>query len=279
MAGSSAPCQPRSRETDGYGCTVRTADFVTPAPETEIVTSVGAVTAVRVKMRKLAATAPDGTVTLAFVLATVGLLLASVSVTSPDAGDASRTTPDEPFGGVVVVVSSVMDAGGCPGVSVSVACWVTPFRVAPSVTAVFAVTAPVGMLNENEASPGATVTVAGRLARAGLLLVRATERPPAGACPFSITIPEVTAPPVIGLNTESDLSDGGCTVKLTDADDEPSVAVSVTGVAAVTCPAWKRNWSNAKPAATVKGAGTGAAVGLLLARLMTAPPDGAGPVS
>jgi hypothetical protein len=55
------------REPDRYGCTVSVADLVTPAPETEIVTTVGAVTAFCVKMRKLAPVIPAGIVTLVFV--------------------------------------------------------------------------------------------------------------------------------------------------------------------------------------------------------------------
>ena len=122
------------------------------------------------------------------------------------------------------------------------------------------------------------VAVGGGLA-AGELLERLTTAPPEGAAPVSITITDVATPPVIGLNTLMDLSAGGCTVKLTDADAELSVAVSVTGVAKLTDPTWNRNWPNAKPAGIVKVAGTGAAVGLLLERLMTAPPCGAGPVN
>src|ERR1044071_4838500 len=122
------------------------------------------------------------------------------------------------------------------------------------------------------------VAVVGGLA-AGELLDRLITAPPAGAAPVSITITDVTAPPVIGLNTLMDLSAGGCTLKLTDADVALSVAVSVTGVGELTDATWKRNWPNAKPAGTVKVAGTGAAVGLLLERLTTAPPCGAGPVN
>jgi hypothetical protein len=122
------------------------------------------------------------------------------------------------------------------------------------------------------------VAVAGVLA-AGELLERLTTAPPGGAAPVSITITDVAAPPVMGLNTLMDLSAGGCTVKLTDADVELYVAVSVTGVGALTAPTWNRNCSNAAPAGRVKVAGTGAAVGLLLERLTTAPPCGAGPVN
>ena len=122
------------------------------------------------------------------------------------------------------------------------------------------------------------VAVVGGLA-AGELLERLTTAPPEGAAPVSITITDVTAPPEMGLNTLMDLSAGGCTVKLTDADVAFNVAASVTAVGALTAPTWNRNWPNAKPAGMVNVAGTGAAVELLLERLTTAPPCGAGPVN
>jgi hypothetical protein len=122
------------------------------------------------------------------------------------------------------------------------------------------------------------VAVVGGLA-AGELLERLMTAPPEGAVPVSITITDVTAPPEMGLNTLIDLSAGGCTVKPTDADVELSVAVSVTGVGELTDPTWNRNWPNAKPAGMVNVAGTGAAVGLLVERLTTTPPCGAGPVN
>src|SRR5215211_7558832 len=122
------------------------------------------------------------------------------------------------------------------------------------------------------------VAVGGGLA-AGEPLERLRTAPPAGAAPVSITITDVCTPPVIGLYTLMYLSLGGCTVKLTDADVELSDALSVTCVGVDTEPTWNRNWPNAKPAGMVKVAGAGAAVGLLLERLTTAPPCGAGPVS
>jgi len=52
----------------------------------------------------------------------------------------------------------------------------------------------------------------------------------------------VLTPPVIGLDTVMHLSDGGWTVKLTDADVPLlSVPVTVTVSATVTCPVW--NWN------------------------------------
>ena len=88
-----------------------------------------------------------------------------------------------------------------------------------------------------EKLPGATVTDAGGLTK-GELLERPTKAPPAGACPLSITMPCGCAPPLI-LDGEivSDFNEGDCTVNCAEAEAELSVAVRVTGVGAVTCPA------------------------------------------
>ena len=256
---------------------VSVADFATPAPPTETSTKVCVVTGM-VKMLKPPVVDPAGIVTLLLHVATDGLLHVTGSVRSDAAGDATVTVAKEPFDPVVGFGLSVSDAGGCCGVSVSGVCTVWPFQLAPMVTVVVLVTALVGILRETDWFPPATVAAVGGLA-AGELLERLTTAPPGGAAPVSITITEVDAPPVMGLNTLTDLSAGGCTVKLTDAEVAPSVAVSATGVGALTAPTWKRNWPNAKPAGTVNVAGTGAAVGLLLERDTTAPPGGAGAIN
>ena len=55
---------------------------------------------------------------------------------------------------------------------------------------------------------------------------------------MSITIPSGCAAPVMVLGEiVSDFKEGGCKVNCAEADPELSVAVSVTGVGAVTCPA------------------------------------------
>jgi len=128
-----------------------------------------------------------------------------------------------------------------------------------TVTVVVVDTALVGTLKETDASPARAVAVAGGLT-AGEPLVRLTTAPPGGARPFSITIPPAVAPPVIVPGESQRLfSDGGCTVIEIAADDEPSVAVTVTGVAAVTWPTVNPNGATAKPAGTVTEGGTGAA--------------------
>jgi hypothetical protein len=259
------------------GFTVSVAVFVTPAPETEIVTVVGALTGI-VLMLNPPVVDPAGTITELFTWATDGLLLASGSWTSLGAGDARVTVPKEPDAPVVELGLRVSDAGGCCGVNVVCPWTDTPFQLAVTVTTVFVVTALVGIRIETEASPAATVAVAGGLA-AGELLDKLATAPPAGASPFSITMAPSATPPVLLLGSDSVFSDGGCTVKVMDVDVPLRVAVSWTGAGVVTWPVWNPNWAKAKPAGTVNVAGTGAAVWLLLVRLTTAPPAGAGPVS
>jgi hypothetical protein len=106
-----------------------------------------------------------------------------------------------------------------------------------TVAVVFAVTLLVGMGNETEKSPGATVTDGGGLT-IGELLERLTTAPPAGAWPLSITMPCGCAPPLIVVGEiVSAFNDGGCNVNCAEAEAALSVAVIVTGVGAVTCPA------------------------------------------
>src|SRR5689334_13066926 len=94
-----------------------------------------------------------------------------------------------------------------------------------------------GIGNVVENSPAASSTDAGGL-NDGELLMRLTIAPPAGACPLSSTIPCGCAPPLMVLGEiVSDFNEGGCKLNCADAEPELSVAVSVTGVGAVTCPA------------------------------------------
>ena len=106
-----------------------------------------------------------------------------------------------------------------------------------TVAVVFAVTLLVGIGNEAEKLPAATVTEAGGLTT-GELLDRLTMAPPAGACPLSITMPCGCAPPlIVAGEIVSDFNEGGCKVNCAEAEAELSDAVSVTGAGAVTWPA------------------------------------------
>jgi len=261
------------------GATVRVAVFVTP-PLVAVIVTVVVVAAGFVPMIKPPDFTPWGTVALAGTLTTEGLLLLRSTCVSDVATAARVTTPLAPAVPTTEDGLTLREARGCWGVSVNVEVRVVPFKLALIDTSVFAVTALVWTLNTADGLPAATVTVAGTLASEGLLLLRLTTSPPAGAWPVSMSVAWGVAPPVIVLGeTVSDFSAGGCTVRLADADTPLSVAVMVAGVGVVTCPTWKVNWSKAKPAAMVWVEGTGAAFGSLLLRLTTAPPAGAGPVS
>src|SRR5882672_12812841 len=127
-------------------------------------------------------------------------------------------------------------------------------------------------------APAATVTLAGTVA-AGLLLESVTCAPPAGAGPFSVTVPVEEPPPVTlaGL-TVSDETAGGSTVSVAVRVAPPEDAERVTGVDAATAPVVTLNVALVAPAATVTLAGTVAA-GLLLESVTCAPPADAGPFS
>ena len=84
---------------------------------------------------------------------------------------------------------------------------------------------------------------------------------------------------MVGAFIEMDLSDGGNTLNCTLACPELSVAVRVTGDGEVTCPTCIWNCIHAVLPGMLTEAGTGAAAGLELVRLITAPAAGAAPLS
>ena len=145
-------------------------------------------------------------------------------------------------------------------------------------TLVNAVTALVVMLNVALVAPAATVTLAGTDA-AGLLLESATCAPPAGAGPFSVTVPELGLPPVTlaGLMPSEEIT-GGSTVSEALCVAPPDVPEIVTAVAVATAFVVTLKVALVAPAATVTLAGT-AAAGLLLVSVTCWPPAGAGPFS
>lgn len=125
------------------GFTVSVAVLVTPAPETEMVTTVCAET-IALVMLKLPAVVPAGIWTLFGMTATDGLLLVRGRVRSDVAGDAIVTVPVEPVAPDVVVGFNVSDVGGCCGERVSWVWTVLPFQLAVIVVVVLLVTADVG---------------------------------------------------------------------------------------------------------------------------------------
>jgi hypothetical protein len=144
---------------------------------------------------------------------------------------------------------------------------------------VFVVTALVEIGNEAEKLPASTRTDVGGLTDPELL-ESVTTAPPAGAWPLSITMPCGCAPPLMVLgDIVNDFNEGGCKVNCAEAEAELSVAVSVTGVGAVTWPACTWNCVQAVLPGIVIVAGTGSAPGLELLRLIVAPPAGAAAVS
>ena len=95
----------------------------------------------------------------------------------------------------------------------------------------------VGIEIETDEAPAGMVASAGGMA-AGESLLKSTTAPPAGAWPLSIAIAPACAPPlIVPAFIEMDLSDGGNTLNCKVAVPELSVAVIVTGVGEVTCPA------------------------------------------
>lgn len=168
----------------------------------------------------------------------VGLLLVTCRNWLNGAGDATVTVPSELPPSITELGNSVSEMGtGACALTVSCDCALRPFQLAVIVAMVLVVTEFVGMENGAEELPAGTATVGGGLA-AGELLERLTTAPPAEAWPFSCTIPPAWAPPLMVLGViVSDFSEGGNTVKSPEADVPLRVAVSVTGVGTVTCPA------------------------------------------
>ena len=256
------------------GSSVKVAVNVTPPPDTEMSTSVRVDTA-WLEMWKPPAAANRGTMTVPCTPTRSGRELVSENVTSSERGSSAVTRPNDPDVLEVVVGSRVSDVGRGCGVKVVVA-WVdTPRHVAVIVTGVSVATMLVGIEKASDATPAGTVTVAGGRT-AGFELDRLTTAPPGGACPFNITMPPLTTPPLWRSGTPSKLAKvGGSTVKVWLVACDPMVAVIVADVGAATCPVTNRNATNDTPAGTGTDGGSGAACGFELVRLTVAPPAGA----
>jgi hypothetical protein len=130
--------------------------------------------------------------------------------------------------------------------------------------------------------PAGTVTLADTVAADVLLLERVTKTPPVGAGPLSVTVPVEEVPPVTldGLRDTEDKVTAGVTVKIAvlvvPAGYDPEI---VTCVELATVLVVTENVAVVDPAGTVTlGAATCATPVLLLERLTTAPPVGAGPL-
>lgn len=124
----------------------------------------------------------------------------------------------------------------------------------------------------------ATVTLAGTVADVELL-PNVTTAPPAGAGPFSVTVPfEFARPPctLIGLTT-TERTDGGMTVSAADcAAVAPTFAEMDTPVDTPTASGVTVNVVDVVFAGTVTPDGTVATLGVLLVNVTTVPPEAAG---
>src|SRR5207245_1273274 len=139
-----------------------------------------------------------------------------------------------------------------------------------------AATGKVTIGNVMVLAPGSTVTAAGTTAAAGLLLVRLTVTPPAPGTPWvgcvRISSPSASSPPGTGLGKRTSGVAGGvasgstCSVAEMVPNWQP--ALIVTAVVAATGNVVIGNVAVSAPAGTVTTAGTTAAAGLLLVRVM-----------
>src|SRR5438445_9078794 len=102
------------------------------------------------------------------------------------------------------------------------------------VTSVEAVTALVDTMKLAVIAPAATVTEAGTVATAGLLLESETTAPPAGASKPRITVPLETSPPARPFGLRTAYARAGATVSAADFTRSSKLAEIVTALRSVT---------------------------------------------
>jgi hypothetical protein len=255
------------------GLIVSGAVFVTAAAVAVIVAVVTVPTAVVVTMN-VAVVAPWATVTFAGTFAAA--LLLDRFTTKPPAGAALErvTVPVEEVPPVTVVgLSETFERAG--GLMMRVAVFVTPAAVAVIVAVVTVPTAVVVTVKVAVVVPWATVTFAGTLA-AALLLVRFTMKPPAGAALESVAVPVEEVPPVtvIGLRETFERA-GGLIARGAVVVTPAAVAVMVAVVTVPTATVVTVKVAVVAPWATVTLVGTVASA-LSDERFTANPPTSAG---
>jgi len=223
---------------------------------------------------------PAATVTLEGTVVAAVLLLVNVTTAPPlGAGPFNVTVPVEE-------VPPVTDVGlrptelGAGALTVSPAVCVVLLYVAEIVDDVLLPTAVVVTVNVAVVAPAATVTLAGTVAAPVLLLLSVTAAPPAGAGPFSVTVPVEEVPPVtdVGLRFTK-LGVGAFTANVADWVVPLNVTEIVTDALLATGLVLTVKVAVVAPTATVTLAGTVAAPVLLLLSPTTAPPVGAAALS
>ena len=141
--------------------------------------------------------------TLGGTVATEVLLLDSVTKAPPDGVNAvNQIVADDCVVPVCTVAGSRMiessvavGGGGAGGVTVIVTLRVTPLYVAEMTDVAVVETAVVDTTAEALPTPAGTVTLAGTVATAVLLLDSATTAPPLAALAVSVTVADEVAPP------------------------------------------------------------------------------------
>ena len=141
--------------------------------------------------------APAGTVTLAGTVAIEGLPLESVTAAPPAGAAASSVTvPVDALPPVMVVGLRLKAERVVGGATVSAADLVTPPYVPEIVSEVGAETELVDTVNVAVVAPATTITLAGTVAIAALLVESVTSAPPAVAAALRDTVPLEVFPPV-----------------------------------------------------------------------------------
>jgi hypothetical protein len=209
-------------------------------------------------------------------VAALELLLERLTTTPPDGAAAfSVTVPVELATVPITLVGLSVRVETTIGWTVRDAVLLVPAYVAVTSTVLVVETSADVMVNVPVVCPAATVTVAGIDAPVPDL-ERATDRPPVGAAPSSVTVPvALAAEPMtlVGL-IASDAGRGALTVNCADDDVRPKLAVMVTVTSLPTGIVETENAWDEEPAAKFSVAGVEAAP-LLLVSVIVAPPVGA----